>query len=60
MNPVLIDSHAHIYLKEFKADIELIIEKSISNNVSKILMPNINFETVSENLKLSSTFDSVC
>ena len=42
MNPILIDSHAHIYLNEFKDDIELIIEKSVSNNISKILMPNIN------------------
>ena len=41
MNPILIDSHAHIYLNEFKDDIELIIEKSVSNNISKILMPNI-------------------
>ena len=60
MNPILIDSHAHIYLNEFKDDIELIIEKSVSNNISKILMPNINLETVAENLKLSSSFDRVC
>ena len=52
MNITYIDSHAHIYLDQFKTNISNIIDNSLNNNVQKILMPNINLNTVLKMLDL--------
>ena len=39
---VLTDTHTHLYLEEFKEDIDLVIQKAISNNVSRFFLPAIN------------------
>ena len=60
MDPFLVDSHAHIYLKDFKSDIEDVILKSCKGGVKKILLPNINLETVSDVLNLSDQYKNIC
>ena len=39
---VLTDTHTHLYLEEFKEDVDLVIKKAISNNVSRFFLPAIN------------------
>ncbi|MBK8055586.1 MAG: TatD family hydrolase [Saprospiraceae bacterium] len=39
---MFIDTHAHIYLKEFEKDLDTILVNAQSNGVSHILMPNID------------------
>ena len=46
----LIDSHCHLYAKNFEGDIEEVIQQSINNNVKKILLPNISSQTTQYNL----------
>ena len=60
MDPILVDSHAHIYLKDFKNDIEDVISNSFKGGVKKILLPNINLETVSDVLNLSDQYKNIC
>ena len=60
MNSTMIDSHAHIYLDQFKTDLDYIIKKSKNNNVSKILMPNINLKTVDAVLRLNRMYNNIC
>ena len=60
MDSYLIDSHAHIYLKDFKGDIKDVISRSCEGGVKKILLPNINLETVPAVFNLSNKFKNIC
>ena len=42
-----IDTHTHLFLKQFDKDIDLVIENAIANGVSKMFLPNISSETTS-------------
>ena len=53
----LIDTHAHLYAEEFDADIAEVIERSIQNNVSHILLPNIDTSTI-DRLKTTSAISN--
>jgi TatD DNase family protein len=55
-----IDSHAHIYLDDFKDKIENVIDNSINHNIDKILMPNINLKTVNSMKNLSLKYGGKC
>lgn len=43
---MLIDTHAHIYLKEFEADLSEVISTAKESGVDKILLPNIDSSTI--------------
>ncbi len=43
---MLIDSHSHIYLKEFNDDRQKVIDNAISNGVEKIILPNIDSSSI--------------
>ncbi|MEC7618658.1 MAG: TatD family hydrolase [Bacteroidota bacterium] len=43
---MLIDTHTHIYLKEFNDDRNTVIEKCMSNGINKLLLPNIDTSTI--------------
>jgi len=55
-----IDSHAHIYSKKFKDDINDVINRSIEAGVSKIYMPNIDHTSIDDMLELELRFPEVC
>lgn len=44
----LIDTHSHLYLDKFKEDFNEVVQRAIDNNVSKILLPNIDVESVEQ------------
>jgi TatD DNase family protein len=56
----LIDTHAHLYLPHFADDIEQVIENAAGSNVSKILLPNIDGESVAPMLALYRRFPEHC
>ena len=58
--PDFIDTHAHIYLKDFKEDIGRIISESRDLGVRKILMPNIDLDSIDDMLALESRFPQNC
>jgi len=56
----LIDTHAHLYLDEFKEDIRDCVSRSLDSGVEKILMPNIDSTTIDSMLELETSFPEVC
>ncbi len=56
----IIDTHAHIYLKDFKNDINEIINRASDLGVSRILMPNIDSDTIDDMLELEYKFPDIC
>ena len=60
MNSFLIDSHAHIYLDQFSDSLDSVIKKSHDNRVEKILMPNINIDTIKPMLQISRKYENIC
>ena len=55
-----IDTHTHLFSKEFDDDISDVIENAIDNGVSKMLLPNIDSSTTKQMLKLSQQFPQNC
>ncbi len=55
-----IDTHAHIYVDQFKEDINEIINRCIDQDVQKILLPNIDIETIDQVFDLYSTYPTRC
>ena len=39
---MLIDTHSHIYEKDFEQDIVQVMERASANGVKKILLPNVD------------------
>jgi TatD DNase family protein len=58
--PVFIDSHAHIYQPTFHGDITEVIERCQEAGVKKIILPNIDIETLDRVLELSSAYPDIC
>ena len=54
----LIDSHCHLYAKNFEDDIEEVVKQSINNNVKKILLPNISSQTTDAMLNVCNRFSN--
>jgi TatD DNase family protein len=55
-----IDTHTHIYSKEFEHDAKQIIESSIKANISKLLMPCIDVDSIEPMLSLSNAYPNTC
>ena len=55
-----IDTHTHLFLKQFDIDIDKVIEESIENNVTKFLLPNINSSTTGSMLNLCKKYPEKC
>ena len=43
---MLIDTHAHLYVEEYDADLDDVVAVSKQNNVEKVLLPNIDVSTI--------------
>ncbi|HLF34810.1 MAG TPA: TatD family hydrolase [Cyclobacteriaceae bacterium] len=56
----LIDTHAHIYLPEFTADLDEVIVRSRKEGVQLILMPNIAMNTIAPMLEVSGRYPDFC
>lgn len=44
----MIDTHSHIYLEQFKDDIDEVLDRAVENGVKEILMPAIDFRSLDE------------
>jgi TatD DNase family protein len=55
-----IDSHAHIYSEQFKADQQEAIRKAAEAGVSQILMPNIDHTSIDALLQTESDHPGAC
>jgi TatD DNase family protein len=55
-----IDTHAHLYLPEFDADRESVVETALYRGVKRILLPNIDSTTIDPMNKLAEQFPGAC
>lgn len=56
----LIDTHAHIYLEQFKEDWKKVLSAAIDSSVTKIYMPNIDASTLDQMFALEGEFPDQC
>jgi TatD DNase family protein len=56
----LIDTHTHIYLPEFDADRDEVVERSVSSGIVKLLMPNIDVNSVKSMLSAENRYRGIC
>ncbi len=56
----MIDTHSHIYHKEFDADLDAVIERAKTAGVSHVLLPNIDLDSVERMHKLAELFPGYC
>jgi len=57
---MLIDTHAHIYTPAFHDDREEVIRNAVEAGVGKILMPNIDVESLRDVLRVAEQFPGIC
>ena len=56
----LIDSHTHIYLPEFDSDRDEAINMALEKGIAKLLMPNIDIQSVVPMLSAEARFPGIC
>lgn len=56
----LIDTHAHIYADEFRADIPNVIGSAQKSGIRQIYMPNIDVESIAPMLQLEVQYPGYC
>ena len=56
----LIDTHTHLYLPEFDADRDEVINRAVGNGISKMLLPNIDMQSVDPMLSVVDRYPGIC
>lgn len=60
MSDYWIDTHAHIFAKEFDADRDDMMRHAQDHSIGKIFMPNIDHTTIDRMLELEAKYPGVC
>ena len=55
-----VDTHTHLFAKEFENDINDVIENAISNGIEKMLLPNIDSSTTKAMINLCKLYPNNC
>jgi TatD DNase family protein len=55
-----IDSHAHIYQTELKANLKEVLFRAQANGVTKVVMPNIDSSTIDDMITCEKAFPEIC
>ena len=53
---MIVDTHTHLYLKDFEADIDLVIQRSIDLNIKKFFLPAIDSTHTKSMLSLKNRY----
>jgi TatD DNase family protein len=56
----LIDTHTHLYLPEFDEDRDEMVNRAVSSGVVKLLMPNIDTDSVDRMLSAADRYKGIC
>jgi len=56
----MIDTHTHLYLEQFDKDRSEVVENALKNGINKLLLPNINLESVKGMDDLVSQYPNQC
>jgi TatD DNase family protein len=57
---MLIDTHSHVYSTDFIHDLDEVIQRAYSNDVRKIILPNIDSSSVKNLLNLVDIYPHIC
>ncbi len=57
---MFIDTHAHLYVKQFDEDIDSVIQRAVDSKVQKIFLPNIDSTSTESMFKLSEAYPNQC
>jgi len=57
---MIIDTHSHIYLDHFKADIDAAMKRCLEHDVSKIIVPNIDVASIKQIEQLCTAYPTIC
>lgn len=57
---MLIDTHSHLYLEDFKDDIDEVIQRAYSIGIKKIILPNIDSGSIKKLFDLSDAYPQIC
>jgi TatD DNase family protein len=55
-----IDTHTHLYLPEFDADRDEVVSRAIGCGISKMLLPNIDVESVDSMFSAVNRYPGIC
>jgi TatD DNase family protein len=55
-----IDTHTHLYLPEFDTDRDDMVDRAVISGVSKMLLPNIDIQSVSSMLSAVARYPGIC
>ena len=55
-----IDTHTHLYLPEFDTDRDEVVNRAVGNGISKMLMPNIDIQSVDQMLSAVNRYPGIC
>ncbi|MEF1327244.1 TatD family hydrolase [Vibrio sp. M260121] len=56
----MIDTHAHIYASEFDNDRNEVVKRALEQGIDKILLPNIDLESIEPMLKTEAAYPEIC
>lgn len=60
LNPIFIDSHTHLYSESFEEDRDDMIKRALDAGVRKMLLPNIDVDSIEGMLDLELRFPENC
>ena len=55
-----IDTHTHLFTEQFDEDRDLVIQRAIEDGVQKMLLPNIDLDSIASMHELSEKYPGVC
>ena len=55
-----VDTHTHLFAKEFDNDVNDVVENAISNGIEKMLLPNIDSSTTKAMINLCKQYPNNC
>lgn len=56
----LIETHAHLYVEEFKKDLHDVIRNATENGISHFLMPNLDSDSIDPMLEIAEVYPDSC
>lgn len=55
-----IDTHCHLYVEEFKTDVDAVIARALAQGVEQFYLPGIDSESIPDMLALEAQYPGVC
>lgn len=56
---MFVDTHAHLFMKDFENDLDSVIQKSLENGIDFILVPATDLETSQKAIELSNKYENI-